>query len=44
MKEELLNDAKTYGDLRRSPLVEREAAQMLKQEEVIPNEPVTVIL
>jgi len=44
VKDELLRDAKDYGDKRRSPLVEREAAQILKQEEVIPAEPITIIL
>ncbi len=44
VKEELEADAKAFGDKRRSPLVEREAAQEFKEEEVISNEPVTIIL
>ncbi len=44
IRKELLEDAKNFGDKRRSPLVTREAAQALKQEEVIPNEAITVIL
>lgn len=41
---ELMADAKKYGDPRCSPLVERSAAQALQETEVIPAEPVTVIL
>lgn len=44
LKEELTAISKTYGDKRRSPLVERNSAQALKEEEVIPSEPMTVIL
>ncbi|MCD6047192.1 MAG: topoisomerase subunit [Gammaproteobacteria bacterium] len=44
VREELLEDAKTYGDKRRSPIVEREAAQEMKEENNIANDPVTVIL
>lgn len=44
LKEELTVISKAYGDARRSPLVERESAQILKEEEVIPAEPMSVIL
>ena len=44
IKKELLADAETYGDDRRSILVERGAAQALRQEDLVPSEPVTVIL
>lgn len=44
VKTELTNVSQKYGDPRRSPLVERADAQALKEEEVIPNEPMTVIL
>ncbi len=44
IKKELLADAGTYGDERRSVLVERGAAQALKQEDLIPSEPVTIVL
>lgn len=44
MKQELLADAKQYGDPRRSPLVVREEARALKETEIISVEPVTVIL
>ncbi len=44
IKEELLEDKEKYGDKRRSPLVMRQEAVALKQEELIASEPVTVIL
>ena len=44
IKKELLADAETFGDERRSRLVERDAAQALKQEDLVPSEPVTVVL
>ena len=44
IKKELLEDAETYGDDRRSILVERDAAQALREEDLVPSEPTTVIL
>jgi len=44
VKKELLADAEKYGDDRRSQLNEREAAQALKEEDLIPSEPCTVVL
>ena len=44
VKKELLADAKTYGDDRRSPIVSREAAQAMDVSDLIPSEPVTVVL
>jgi len=44
MRDELLADAERYGDDRRSPLVQREAAQALKETDLVPSEPVTVVL
>ncbi len=44
IKDELLADAKKYGDARRSPLVEREAAQALDETELVASEPVTIVL
>jgi len=44
VKKELLADAKTYGDDRRSPIVTRDAAQAMELSDLIPNEPVTVVL
>ena len=44
VKKELLADAEKYGDDRRSKLVERDAAQAFKEEDLVPSEPVTVVL
>jgi len=44
IKKELEEDAKKYGDERRSPLVEREESQAMSQDEMIPAEAVTVVL
>jgi topoisomerase-4 subunit A len=44
VRKELLADAQRYGDPRRSPLVERAQAQALQEQEILPIEPVTVIL
>ncbi|WKE67504.1 DNA topoisomerase IV subunit A [Gallaecimonas kandeliae] len=44
IKKELQADAKTYGDERRSPLVVRAEAKALSEKELMPTEPVTVVL
>ena len=44
VKTELQADAEKYGDDRRSQLAEREAAQALKEEDLIPSEPCTIVL
>jgi topoisomerase-4 subunit A len=44
VKDELLADAKKHGDARRSPLVARGAAQALSETELVPSEPVTVVV
>ena len=44
VKRELEADAKTHGDARRSPIVERNAARALSEQELTPSEPVTIIL
>ncbi len=44
IRKEIQQDAEEYGDERRSPLVEREAARPLSEAELIPSDPVTVIL
>jgi topoisomerase IV subunit A len=44
LKEELLADAKKFGDARRSPLIERGAAQAMSETELLPSEPITVVL
>ncbi len=44
IRKELKEDAEKYGDDRRSPLVIREASQVLDETALIPSEPVTVVL
>lgn len=44
VKKELEQDVKTFGDARRSPIVVREQAQVLKDIDRAPQEPVTVVL
>ncbi|MFL6593373.1 MAG: DNA topoisomerase IV subunit A [Luteimonas sp.] len=44
VKDELLADAKKFGDARRSPLVSRSAAQALAETELVASEPMTVVL
>ena len=44
VKDELLADAKKFGDARRSPIVQRGAAQAISESELIPSEPVTIVL
>ncbi|GGI91299.1 DNA topoisomerase IV subunit A [Halopseudomonas pertucinogena] len=44
VRSELVADAETYGDERRSPLVEREEARALSETDLVPSEPVTVVL
>jgi topoisomerase-4 subunit A len=44
IRKELMADAELYGDDRRSPIVERQAAQALDEADLVPTEPVTVVL
>ncbi len=44
VKKELQEDIDTYGDERRSPIVQREAAQAISEADLIPSEPITVVL
>ncbi len=44
VREELLSDAEEYGDVRRTKLVEREAAQAISEAELLTSEPTTVVL
>ncbi|ARU92915.1 DNA topoisomerase IV subunit A [Tatumella citrea] len=44
LKKELQADSKTYGDSRRSPLREREEAKAISETDLVPSEPVTVVL
>ncbi|MEZ3183610.1 DNA topoisomerase IV subunit A [Pseudomonas sp. LM13] len=44
VRKELIEDAETYGDDRRSPIVERAEASALSENELLPSEPVTVVI
>ena len=44
IRDELKEDAKKYGDERRSPIVARAAAQAMSETELVPSEPMTVVL
>lgn len=44
VKKEITADAETYGDDRRSPLIEREPAQAMSETDLMPSEPVMVVL
>ncbi len=44
VKDEIIADRDLYGDARRSPLVERQDSQALREEDILPNEPITVVL
>jgi topoisomerase-4 subunit A len=44
LKKEITQDAELYGDARRSPLVERQAAQAIHEKTLVQSEPVTIIL
>jgi len=44
IKKEIKEDIETYGDERRSPIVQREAAQAISEADLIPSEPITVVL
>lgn len=44
VKKEISEDRDRYGDPRMSPLIERQEACALKEEDILPNEPITVIL
>ncbi len=44
VKEEIIVDRDLFGDVRRSPLMVREDSQALKEEDILPNEPITVVL
>lgn len=44
VKKEIILDRDKFGDERRSPIVEREESQALKEEDILPNEPITVVL
>jgi topoisomerase-4 subunit A len=44
LKKEIEADAEKYGDDRRSPLVERAEAKALTERDLVPSEPITVVL
>ncbi|HTN33297.1 MAG TPA: DNA topoisomerase IV subunit A [Marinobacter sp.] len=44
IKSELLQDAETFGDDRRSPIVEREEARAFSEMDLVSNDPVTIVL
>ncbi|WGL61861.1 DNA topoisomerase IV subunit A [Pseudomonas sp. CW003PS] len=44
VRKEILEDAEKYGDDRRSPIVARAEAKALSETELMPTEPVTVVL
>jgi len=44
VREEISEDAERYGDPRRTAIEEREAAQALDETELVPSEPVTIVL
>lgn len=44
VKKEIAADRDLYGDVRSSPLVSRGDSQAMKEEDILPNEPITVVL
>ena len=44
IRDEILDDAQIFGDGRRSPVVEREPAQALRETALVPTEPISVVL
>ncbi|WP_413742332.1 DNA topoisomerase IV subunit A [Sodalis sp. RH15] len=44
LKKEIETDVSAYGDPRRSPLVARDEAKALSEHELVPSEPVTIVL
>lgn len=44
VKNEIIRDRDEFGDVRRSPIIMRQESQALKEEDILPNEPITVVL
>lgn len=44
IRQELTVSAEKYGDKRKSPIVERKEAQAMKETEILPTEPLTIVL
>lgn len=44
IKNEMIADRDKFGDARRAPIVVRDESQALKETDILPNEPITVVL
>ena len=44
LRKEITSDTEKYGDARRSPIVKRAEAHVMREEDHLPNEPMTVVL
>ena len=44
IRKEIQADAETFGDDRRSPIIEREEAKAMSEHDFVPSEPVTIVL
>lgn len=44
IRQELTQDAEKFGDARRSPIVVRSEAQAIRETEILPTEPLTIVL
>ncbi|PHM66475.1 DNA gyrase subunit A [Xenorhabdus stockiae] len=44
LKKEIIADAENYGDKRRSPLKERSEAKAMSDHDILPSEPITVVM
>ncbi len=44
IRKELLDDAEKFGDERSSPIVKRQEAQAMSETEILPTEPLTIVL
>ena len=44
VRDEIIEDAEEFGDKRRSPLIERDAAKAIDVTQLLPTEPITVVL
>ncbi|KPK50750.1 MAG: DNA topoisomerase IV [Thiotrichales bacterium SG8_50] len=44
VRDEIISDAEEFGDKRRSPLIEREVAKAIDVTQLLPTEPITVVL
>ncbi|MBI6548842.1 DNA topoisomerase IV subunit A [Xenorhabdus lircayensis] len=44
LKKEIIADAESYGDARRSPLKERMEAKAMTDHDILPSEPITVVM